>query len=69
MKYPDNVPSVPVYPGLSMRKPALKGYMFKNLQGAFDRYLPPLRIGSAAKSKSAVPSATEFPSIFNDLSA
>lgn len=26
-----------------------KGYMFKNLQGAFDRYLPPLRIGSAAK--------------------
>ncbi len=46
-----------------------KGYMFKNLQGAFDRYLPPLRIGSAAKPQSAAPSATEFPSIFNDLSA
>jgi putative DNA primase/helicase len=46
-----------------------KGYMFKHLQGAFDRYLPPLRIGSATKSRPAVPSATEFPSVFNDLSA
>jgi len=46
-----------------------KGYMLKNFQAAFDRYLPPLRIGSATKPRSAVPSATEFPSVFNDLSA
>lgn len=46
-----------------------KGYLLKNLQGAFDRYLPPLRIGSAAKPQSVAASATEFPSVFNDLSA